>query len=79
MLAEKQRNIPNMVKYSGDAIGHFQSFHFLPLVFFCADKKLGHRGLDEIDAFLRLKWGSANWEEELLGYSNTFHINVWLC
>ena len=46
---------------------------FLPLVFFCADKKLGHRGLDEIDAFLRLKWGLG---EELSGYSNTFHINV---
>ena len=73
MLAEKQRNIPKMVKYSGDAIGHFQSFHFLPLVFFCADKKLGHRGLDEIDAFLRLKWGLG---EELSGCFNTFHINV---
>ena len=73
MLAEKQRNIPNMVKYSGDAIGHFQSFHFLPLVFFCADKKLGQRGLDEIDAFLRLKWGLG---EELSWHSNTFHINV---
>ena len=69
MLAEKQRNVPNMVKYSGDAIGHFQSFHFLSFVFFCADKKLGQRGLDEIDAFLRLKWG---WRKSFQGILTLF-------
>ena len=69
MLAEKQRNIPNMVKYSGDAIGHFQSFHFLPLVFFCADKKLGREDWTRSMPF----WGwSGVWGKSFQGVLTLF-------
>ena len=69
MLAEKQRNIPNMVKYSGDAIGHFQSFHFLPLVFFVLIRSWGTEDWTRSMPF----WGwSGGWGKSFQGILTLF-------
>ena len=69
MLAEEQRNIPNMVKYSGDAIGHFQSFHFLPLVFFVLIRSWGTEDWTRSMPF----WGSSGgWGKSFQGILTLF-------